>query len=93
MQAQMSGDDEIDFVRRRLRHGDGKKMVFVRDRELLVLGAHTMIARRTAARTDWSLAGVYWPHADPLAVIEDVNVTRAEQRDLRRAIRNFDVRA
>lgn len=89
---QMSGDDEIDFVRRRLRHGDGKKMVFVRDRELQVIGAHTMHARRMDARSDWSLAGVYWPDADALEVIEDVNVTREEQRELRRASRNYDVR-
>ena len=83
---------EASLVRRKLRHGEQQKAVFVRGQELQVYGAHTAIAGRWMLRADWSLAGVYWPAVDVELVLEDIKAVRQEQAQLRDAMQNRYVR-
>ncbi len=84
---------EAEFVRQRLRHGNRMKLVFVRMGEIKVFSDGTDVACRFLELPDWSLAGRYHASADEYAVLEDIRVARDEQRQLRRVMRNFDVRA
>lgn len=84
---------DAESLERRLRYGRGDKAVFVRGREIEVVGARTASAERLERSVLWSLAGIYHRYADPQAVLDDVRAARDEQRELARAIRNYDVRA
>lgn len=91
--AQLESRSDAISLRKRLQHGSQLKAVFVRDNEIEIFRADTARAQAWMNRHDWSLAGVYQPAVDVDQVLEDINVTRREQRELRRAMRNFDVRA
>lgn len=85
--------DDVEAITRRLRWGSCLKAVFVKDREIHMLGFHTAQRREWERKSDWSLAGVFRFNADIEDVLDAVEFVRQEQRDLRRAMRNFDVRA
>lgn len=85
---------ERDVIIRGLRWGEYLKAVFVRDAYVRVVRADSDVSRRLeAGASGWSLVGVFTRDADIDVIEENIQTERREQRDLARAMRNYDVRA
>lgn len=71
-------EDDLDKLRRKLRHGDKNKAVFLEAPRVKVVGAETDEAKKLLGRRSAALVGFYRRDADPLVVHEDIEATRVE---------------